>query len=87
MITCNKKNSQWHGTNPNLLLEVTYFATKENVCFNAVIFFKQFYGTEKKGSDFIVGILKERKKLNSQSRGYLMPFIQMKDNVSIASSK
>ena len=72
---------------PESIIRSDILATKENVCFNAVIFFKQFYGTEKKGSDFVVGILKERKKLNSQSRGYLIPFIQMKDNVSIARSK
>ena len=55
MFTYDTDNKQWHGTNPNLLLEATYFATKEKGCFNAVKLFKQFYRIEKKGSGFVVG--------------------------------
>ena len=40
IFTYDKKNNQWYGTNPNLLLEATYFATKENVHFNTVKFSK-----------------------------------------------
>ena len=83
IFTYDKKNNQWHGIDPSLLLKVTYFATKENVYFNTVKFFKQFNGIEKKGSGFVVGTIKERKKLNLQNRGYLISFIQMHDNVSI----
>ena len=87
LFICDKKNNQWYGTNSNLLLEPTYFATKQKGHFNAVKFFTQFYGIEKKGTGFVVGTLEERQKLNSENRGYLMPFIPMNDNVSIARNK
>ena len=83
IFTYDKKNNQWYGTNPNLLLEATYFATKENVHFNTIKFSKKFYGIKKKGSGFLVETLGERKKLNSRNRGYLMPLVQMNDNFSV----
>ena len=48
MFTYDTNNKQWFETNPKLLLEATYFATKEKGLFNAEKFFKQFYGIEKR---------------------------------------
>ena len=39
MFTYDTNNKQWYGTAPKLLLEATYFATKEKGHFNAVNFF------------------------------------------------
>ena len=69
--------------NPNLLLETTYFATKEKGHFNVVKFFKQFYRIKKKGSCFVVRTPEERQKLNLQNKGYLMPIIQINDNIQL----
>ena len=68
MFTYDTNNKQWYGTNPNLLLEGTYFATKEKGHFNAIKFFKQFYRIKKKGSGF-VGTPEERQKLNCKIKG------------------
>ena len=61
MFIYDKKNNQWYGTNPNLLLEATYFAAKENVHFNTVKFSEKFYGIKKKEAVFLLKLLEKEK--------------------------
>ena len=47
--------------NPKLLLETTYFATKEKGHFNVVKIFKQFYRIKKKEAVLLLELLKKGK--------------------------
>ena len=44
---------------------------------------KKLYVTEKKGTCYILGTLEERAELNKQGKGYLIPWVQNNDNLTI----
>ena len=53
---------------------------KTNTKFDANTFLADFYLNKKKGSGYVVGNFDERKKLNSQRKGFSMPIIQLTPN-------
>ena len=54
--------------------------TKTNAEFDVNKCFVDFYLNKKKGSGYVVGNFDERRKLNSQGKGFLMPIIQLTPN-------
>ena len=48
------KTGKWYGTNPNLFLEATYYATTRKTKFDIESFYWNFYEIEKKGTGFTV---------------------------------
>ena len=88
LFVYDEQDKKWHGTSPLLFIEVTHFITttkKTNAEFDVNKFFADFYLNKKLGSGYIVGNFEERKKLNSQGKGFLIPIVQLTPNsVSIS---
>ena len=83
LFVSDEQDQKCYGTSPLLFIEATYYAVttkKANTEFDANKFFADFYLNKKKGSGYVVGNFDERKKLNSQGKGFLMPIIQLTPN-------
>ena len=83
LLVYDEQDRKWYGPSWLLFIEATYYAVttkKTNAEFDANKFFADFYLNKKKGSGYVVGNFDERKKLNSQGKGFLMPIIQLTPN-------
>ena len=78
LFVYDEQDKKWYGTSPLLFIEATHYitTTKTNSEFDVNNFFADFYLNEKLGSGYVVGNFEERKKLNFQGKGFLMPTVQ-----------
>ena len=80
LFAYDEQDWKWYGTSPLSFIEATYYAVttkKTNAECDVNKSFADFYLNKKKGSKYVVGNFDERKKLNSQGKGFLMPIIQL----------
>ena len=87
LFVYDEQDKKLYGTSPLLFIEVTHITTAKNTNaeFDVNKFFADFPLNRKLGSGYEVGNIKERKKLNSQRKGFLMLIVQlMLNSVSIS---
>ena len=83
LFVYDEQDRKRYGTSPLLFIEVIYYAVTiktTNAEFDVNKLFANFYLNKKKGSGYVVGNFDERKKLNSQRKGFSMPIIQLTPN-------
>ena len=72
MFVKDRKDNKWYGISANLFLEATHYApTRKKI--NVDDFFWNFYETEKKGTGYVVGNLREKQELIIKGKAYLQP--------------
>ena len=74
----DKRTNKWYGTNADVFLEATNYATTEKENFSATEFIGDYYVVRKKGNGYVAGSEDEYKKLPRHQKHLMLIYIRTK---------